>query len=103
MMSSANNSPGPPPPGEPAGPLIAVRLQLDGLYPHPEHAPQTSVADGWDLTGPVRAIAHGKTWIRSARGMWLVQCTFDIKSADGRRSMHLGSQLVPAHLLRVLE
>lgn len=89
--------------GRPSGRPVAVRVQLDSLYPHPADAPTTTVPDGWDLTGPVPATALAATWIRSARGMWLVQCNFDLRSADGRRRHRVAGQLVPAHLVRVLE
>lgn len=71
----------------PGGWSAPIRLQWDELFAHPTDAPQTSVPDGWDLTGPVPAIATGQTWIRSARSMWLVQCNLDIRSADGRRRL----------------
>lgn len=102
-MALGDNSYQPPRPLLDYGNPVAVRLDLGGLYPHPADAPQKSVPDGWDLAGPIHATALASSWIRSARGMWLVNCDFDINSADGRRTLPLTGQLVPAHLLRILE
>jgi hypothetical protein len=84
------------PPGAPVGGLGAAGHAV----PHPVDAPQTSVADGWDLVGNVSGTVDPHSWIRSARGMWLAACTFTISSADGLRTLALRDQLVPGHALR---
>jgi hypothetical protein len=85
----------------PRPPTEAVWVQLDAVYRHPSDAPQTSVPDGWDLVGAVPGVLQSRSWIRSARGMWLAVCTFRLPSADGRRTHFLSEQLVPGHALRL--
>jgi hypothetical protein len=70
------------------------------MYRHPEDAPEASVPDGWDLIGNVSGTFEPRSWIRSARGMWLGVCTVEITSADGLRTRLLRDQLVPGHALR---
>lgn len=103
LRSPGDNSPGRQESHIPYGKPVPVRLLLDDLFPHPADAPQTSIPDGWDLTGPVPALAMAATWIRSARGMWLCECRFDLRSADGRRTLPVRGHLVPAHLIRVID
>jgi hypothetical protein len=52
------------------------------------------------LVGNVAGTLKPGSWIRSARGMWLAVCTFQITSADGRRTQTLSDQLIPGHALR---
>lgn len=84
----------------PHPPTESVWVQLDAVYPHPPDAPQTSVPDGWDLVGAVPGVLLSRSWIRSARGMWLAVCTYTLPSADGRRTQSLREQLVPGYALR---
>lgn len=90
------------PPRPVEGPLaVPVCLYLDAAFPHPADAPHTSVPDGWDVAGSVPGQLDPTSWIRSARGMWLATCTFELRSADGRGRTHLVSHaLVPGHALR---
>jgi hypothetical protein len=90
------------PPTPHRGPrAIPVWLRLDAAYPHPPGAPQTTVPDGWDLVGNVAGDLDPTSWVRSARGMWLATCTFELNSADGRgRTRLVSNALVPAHALR---
>jgi hypothetical protein len=85
---------------QPRPPTESVWVQLDAVYPHPPDARQTSVPDGWDLVGAVPGVLQSRSWIRSARGMWLAVCTYRLPSADGRRTHFLGEQLVPGYALR---
>jgi hypothetical protein len=70
----------------PRPPTEAVWVRLDAVYPHPPDARQTSVPDSWDLVGTVPGVLQSRSWIRSARGMWLAVCTYRLPSADGRRT-----------------
>jgi hypothetical protein len=79
---------------------VSVWVRLDATYRHPADALETSVPDGWDLVGNVRGTLEPGSWIRSARGMWLAVCTFQLTSADGLRTHMLRDQLVPGHALR---
>jgi hypothetical protein len=94
-----------PPPAMPYLPddrprVIPVWVRLDAAFPHPPDAPWTSVPDGWDLAGNVPGTLDPRSWIRSARGMWLAVCSFPITSADGERTRRVARALVPGHALR---
>jgi hypothetical protein len=79
---------------------VPVRVRLDAAFPHPPDAPQTSVPDGWDLVGNVPGYLDPTSWIRSARGMWLALCTFELHSADGRgRTRLISHTVIPGHAL----
>lgn len=84
---------------DPPRPTRSVWVRLDTLYSHPPDAAETSTPDGWDLVGNAPSVARADTWIRSARGMWLALCNFEITSADGLRSQWFHEQLVPAHAM----
>lgn len=92
-------SPVPWPGAIPPEPTQGVWVRLDALYTHPADAPETSVPDGWDLIGNVPGVLRSRSWIRSARGMWLAACNFALPSADGLRVHHLANQLIPAYAL----
>lgn len=68
--------------------------------PHPADAPQTSVPEGLDLVGNAPGSVRPGSWVRSARGMWLALCSFDIPYPDGRRTNQVTDQLVPGYALQ---
>jgi hypothetical protein len=54
-----------------------------------------------DLTGAAPGTMDPRSWVRSARGMWLALCKFPVACIDGRKEKHMvGWQLVPADGLR---
>jgi hypothetical protein len=84
-----------------------VLIQLDAVWPHPTDARQTAVSDGLDLARTVPGALVLDSWVRSARGMWLARCSFEIPYVDPtphrRGAYAVTDQLVPAHALQRLD
>lgn len=94
-----------PPPAMPPTPqdrprVVPVWVRLDAAFPHPSDEPQTAVPDGWDFVGNVAGRLSPGSWFRTACGMWLAECSFEITSADGRRMRPIRRTLVPGHAIR---
>jgi hypothetical protein len=101
VFLAPDNRSGDPPERKPLPLSPAVWVRLDAVLPHPADARQTSVPEGLDLVGNAAGWMRPGSWVRSARGMWLALCSFDIPYADGRQTYRVADQLVPGYALQL--